>query len=110
MSATLSLPPGPKGSPLAGSLKPFSDRRLDWLVEIARTYGPLCSFRLGPRRCLLVSDPDLIEQVLVTDYKKYVKHFGARLYKPLLGNGLVTSAGSPSRRSSRPGCRTTPRP
>src|SRR4051812_114005 len=93
MSATLSLSPGPKGSLLAGSLKPFSDRRLDWLVEIARTYGPLCSFRLGPRRCLLVSDPDLIEQVLVTDYKNYVKHFGARLYRPLLGNGLVTSEG-----------------
>jgi cytochrome P450 len=93
MSATLSLPPGPKGSPLAGSLQPFNDRRLDWLVEIARTHGPVCSFRLGPRRCLLVSDPDLIEQVLVTDYKKYVKHFGARLYRPLLGNGLVTSEG-----------------
>src|SRR5215211_3666565 len=93
MSATVSLAPGPKGSPLAGSLKPFNDRRLDWLVEIARDYGPVCSFRLGPRRCLLVSDADLIEQVLVTDYKNYVKHFGARYYKPLLGNGLVTSEG-----------------
>ena len=93
MSATLRLPPGPKGSPVAGSLKPFNDRRLDWLVEIARTYGPVCAFRLGPRRCLLVSEPDLIEQVLVTDYKHYVKHFGARMYRPLLGNGLVTSEG-----------------
>jgi cytochrome P450 len=93
MPTTLALPPGPKGSPLAGSLRPFNDRRLDWLAEIARTYGPVCAFRLGPRRCLLVSDPDLIEQVLVTDAKNYVKHFGARLYKPLLGNGLVTSEG-----------------
>ena len=93
MSATLSLSPGPKGSLLAGSLKPFSDRRLHWLVEMAREYGPIYSFRLGPRRCFLVSDPDLIEQVLVTDYKQYVKHFGARMYKPLLGNGLVTSEG-----------------
>src|SRR3954454_11715548 len=94
MPATLSLPPGPKGSVLAGSLKPFSDRRLDWLVEIARTYGPVCAFRLGPRRCLLVSDPDLIEQVLVTDYKKYVKHFGARMYRHLVGNVLVPSEGA----------------
>lgn len=93
MSATVSRPPGPRGSPLAGSLRPFSDRRLDWLVEIARDYGPVCAFRLGPRRCLLVSDPDLIEQVLVTDSRNYVKHFGARFYKPLLGNGLVTSEG-----------------
>jgi cytochrome P450 len=93
MAATLSLPPGPKGSRIAGSLQPFNDRRLNWLVEIARDYGPVCAFRLGPRRCLLVTDPDLIEQVLVTDYKKYVKHFGARMYRPLLGNGLVTSEG-----------------
>src|SRR4051794_41964739 len=93
MSATLSLPPGPKGSLLAGSLKPFSDRRLDWLVEMAREYGPGYSFRLGPRRCLLVSDPDLIEQVLVTHYKKYVKHFRARMYPPPPGNRLVTSEG-----------------
>src|SRR5947209_14058067 len=93
MCATLSLPPGPKGSPLAGSMRPFIGRGPDWLVEIAREYGPVCRFRLGPRRCVLVSDPDVIEQVLVTDYKKYVKHFGARAYKPLLGNGLVTSEG-----------------
>src|SRR5262249_28705859 len=26
-------------------------------------------------------------------YKHFVKHFGARMYKPLLGNGLVTSEG-----------------
>jgi cytochrome P450 len=36
---------------------------------------------------------NLIEQVLVTDAKYYVKHFGARMYKPVLGNGLVTSEG-----------------
>jgi cytochrome P450 len=89
----LPAPPGPRGSLLAGSLKPFADRRLDWLIEMARAHGPVCTFRLGPRRCMLVNDPDLIEQVLVTDAKHYIKHFGARMYKPLLGNGLVTSEG-----------------
>jgi len=29
----------------------------------------------------------------VTDSKHYIKHFGARMYKPVLGNGLVTSEG-----------------
>ena len=32
------------------------------------------------------SGPDLIEQVLVTDAKNYIKHFGARAFKPVLGN------------------------
>ena len=93
MPATLAAPPGPKGTPLAGVLKPFNDRRLEYLLECARIYGPVCALRLGPRRTLLVSDPDLIEHVLVTDAKNYIKHFGARMYSPLLGNGLVTSEG-----------------
>ena len=42
----------------------------------------------------LASGPDLIEQVLVTDAKHYIKHFGARAFKPVLGNGLVTSEGA----------------
>jgi cytochrome P450 len=42
----------------------------------------------------LASDPDFIEQVLVTDAKHYIKHFGARAFKPVLGNGLVTSEGA----------------
>src|SRR5262249_47866134 len=91
--AVLRSPPGPKGTPLAGVLKPFNERRLDFLLECARNYGPVCAMRLGRRRTLLVSDPDLIEQVLVTDAKNYIKHFGARMYSPLLGNGLVTSEG-----------------
>ena len=31
--------------------------------------------------------------MLVTDAKHYTKHFGARTFKPILGNGLVTSEG-----------------
>ena len=49
---------------------------------------------MGPRRLFLASGPDLIEQVLVTDAKYYIKHFGARAFKPVLGNGLVTSEGA----------------
>lgn len=88
------LPPGPKGTLVGGNLRQFAARRLDFFTDTARQYGPISSFRFGPRRVFLVTDPDLIEQVLVTDAKHYVKHFGARAYKPVLGNGLVTSEGS----------------
>lgn len=84
------LPPGPPTSSLiGGNLRDFSARRLDFFTDLARTYGPLASFRFGPKRLFLASDPALIEQVLVTD----VKHFGARAYMPVLGRGLVTSEG-----------------
>jgi hypothetical protein len=32
--------------------------------------------------------------VLVRDAKHYIKHFGAPAFKPVLGNGLVTSEGA----------------
>ena len=86
-------PPGPTGRFLTGNLSDFLHARLDFLTRCAERYGDVCSFRFGPRRMFLANHPDLIEQVLVTDARHYVKHFGARLYKPILGNGLVTSEG-----------------
>jgi cytochrome P450 len=87
------LPPGPKGTLLGGSLRDFRKHSLEFFLDIARRYGDLVSFRFGPKRIFLVNHPDLIEKVLVTDARHYIKHFGARMYKPVLGNGLVTSEG-----------------
>jgi cytochrome P450 len=88
------LPPGPKGTLLGGNVRQFRAGLLSFLLETAREYGPLASFRVGPGRVFLASGHDLIEQVLVTDAKHYIKHFGARAFKPVLGNGLVTSEGA----------------
>ena len=93
MVATHHLPPGPKGRFLSGNIRDFAAGRLDFLTKCAAEYGDICSFRFGPRRVYLVNHPDLIEQVLVTDASRYIKHFGARVYKPVLGEGLVTSEG-----------------
>jgi len=88
------LPPGPNGTLLGGNVRQFRAGLLNFLLETARDYGPLASFRIGPRRVFLASGHELIEQVLVTDAKHYIKHFGARAFKPVLGNGLVTSEGA----------------
>jgi cytochrome P450 len=96
MSIALSqgtLPPGPIGTLIGGSLSQIGPRRVDFFLDLARTYGPVSSFRVGRWRLFLVSDPELIQQVLVTDARFYIKHFGARTFKPVLGNGLVTSEG-----------------
>ena len=105
MPTQTGLPPGPRGTWIGGNLHQFGPRRLDFLVDVARQYGGLASIRFGTRRIFLASDPNLIEQVLVTDAKHYIKHFGARAYKPILGNGLVTSEGETwlrQRRLSQP--------
>ena len=88
------LPPGPRGTLLGGNIHQFRTDILDFLLETARDYGPLASFRVGPRQVFLASGPDLIEQVLVTDAQHYIKHFGAQAFKPVLGNGLITSEGA----------------
>lgn len=87
------LPPGPKGSLLGGNVRGFGLRRLDYFIDVVREYGDIVYLRFGPKRIFLISRPDLVEQVLVTDARHYIKHFGARMYKPVLGNGLVTSEG-----------------
>ena len=95
------LPPGPRGTLIGGSIRQFRSDLLDLLLNTARDYGPLASFRVGPRRVFLASGPDLIEQVLVSDAKHYIKHFGARAFRPVLGNGLVTSEGTFWRRQRK---------
>ncbi|WP_045835919.1 cytochrome P450 [Hyphomicrobium sp. 99] len=91
--AKAGLPPGPKGTLIGGNISQIGPRRVDFFLDLARTYGSIASFRVGGWHLFLVSDPELIQQVLVTDARHYVKHFGARVFKPILGNGLVTSEG-----------------
>ena len=63
------LPPGPKGTIIGGNTRQLRAGPLDFFLNTAREYGPLASFRIGPKRVFLASGPDLIEQVLVTDAK-----------------------------------------
>jgi len=87
------LPPGPRGRYFSGNVADFRQHRLEFFTDCAQQYGDISCFRFGPRRCYLLNRPDLIERVLLTDARHYIKHFGARNYKPVLGNGLVTSEG-----------------
>ena len=92
--ATATLrPPGPKGHLLLGNLPDFRHDMLTFATECARTYGDVVAFRLGPRRCLLINHPDLIEEVLVTNARNFIKHFVLRMKPSLLGKGLLTSNG-----------------
>src|SRR5262245_57690366 len=86
-------PPGPKGHLIWGHFGPFRHDALGFLTRCAREHGDVAHFRLGRRRIALVSHPDLIEQVLVTDNRNFIKHFAFDLLRPTMGNGLLTSEG-----------------
>src|SRR5262245_30589302 len=81
-------PPGPKGTLLGGNLHEFRRDRLGFFTRCAREFGDVAAIRLGPLRALLVAHPDGIEQVLVTGSRNFTKHFGLRMNRLLLGNGL----------------------
>lgn len=76
-----------------GNLPDFRRDRLAFLTNAARTYGDVAAFRLGQRRVYLVSHPDLLEQVLVTANRQFIKHFALRLNPLVFGKGLLTSEG-----------------
>ena len=94
-------PAGLKPRRFIGHLLEFRADRLAFLRECARLYGDVVPLRLPGRPILLFNHPDLIEQVLVTQARHFVKHFGLRVYKPVLGNGLVTSEGDFWRRQRK---------
>ncbi len=75
---------------------------LAYLLQARREGGPICRLPLGVINPYLVSDPALIEQVLVSDNKSYSKDFFMRLLgREALGQGLLSSEGDFWRRQRR---------
>jgi cytochrome P450 len=85
-------PSGPKAKLLTGHLSEFQSDPLGFLSLLSKEHGPVASFRLGPfQRVKLVSDPDLIKEILVTKQKYFIKSRDIRVLKSLVGEGLLTS-------------------
>src|SRR3954465_9149844 len=103
MSTTLARPAldGPKGHWIKGNLSQFVDGRLRFLEENFERYGDVFKIRLGPKPILVVSHPDMVEEVLVTKNRSFVKHFALKRTKLTLGQGLLTSEGEFWRRQRK---------
>jgi cytochrome P450 len=86
-------PPGPRGRLLSGNLRQYFADPLGFMTQCARQYGDVVALRFGPKPVLLLSHPDLVEYVLVTGNRNFKKDFTIQLYRPFLGNGLLTSEG-----------------
>ncbi len=104
MATTLDAPktiPGPRGHWFRGNLRQFTSDRLGFLADCARTYGDVVALRFAHRKLILVNHPDLVEEVLVTRNRQFIKHFALRMAKNTLGEGLLTSEGDFWRRQRR---------
>ncbi len=94
-------PPLRKGLPLLGVLPQFRRNPPEFLRHTARSHGDLVHFRLGPQDIYLVSNPDWIKDILVTNQTNFTKSRFLERAKILLGEGLLTSEGEFHHRQRR---------
>jgi cytochrome P450 len=90
---SIGYPPGPHSILPNKLLRGFMHDPIKTLMDIARTYGDICHFKFGRQHIYLLNNPDYIEDVLIRNYKNFIKSRGLQVSKRLLGEGLVTSEG-----------------
>ncbi len=93
--------PGPKGIWPVGQMYAFSRDPLTLLKGLAREYGDVARFKAGPQSVYLLSHPDYVRDVLVTNNARFKKGRALQRAKRLLGEGLLTSEGEFHRRQRR---------
>jgi cytochrome P450 len=93
LSTPAKLPPGPESTSWTGSFKAYSRDPLGYLTALVRDYGDITTLRYYNFRVYFVNHPDYIEEVLVTQNRKFIKGRILRANRRLFGNGLLTSEG-----------------
>ncbi|MDX1947147.1 MAG: cytochrome P450 [Pirellulaceae bacterium] len=94
-------PPGPRGHWLYGQLREYRRDRLGFLESLKAEYGPLASYRLGHHPFVVVSEPAVIEEVLVTRNRQFGKFYITAMLREVFGDGLLTSEGDAWRQRRR---------
>lgn len=91
--AKIARPAGPKGKFLIG-ISPIATRdQLTALADWAREFGDLYHCRFLIYHIYFANRPDYIEQILVTQHRKFFKGRALQANRELFGNGLLTSEG-----------------
>jgi len=98
---TLLYPPGPKSMLPGSNLLALRRDPLGFFTKLAREFGDVAYFKLGPQEMFLLNHPDSIRDVLVTHHRNFMKGRGLQRAKRLLGEGLLTSEGEFHRRQRR---------
>lgn len=93
-SAARKLPPGPASHYLVRNFVDLTSDWLGFLTRCAREYGDVVYFRLLNTPVCLLSHPDDIESVLVTQAANFEKSRDYRALGTVIGNGLLKSEGN----------------
>jgi cytochrome P450 len=97
-TGSLPHPPGPQGLPVIGGLLPFLASPMEAITAIARRYGGVARVPLRGKHLYVVSDPEVLKEMLVAHRQKYMKNIRYRHIQALLGQGLLLSEAAEWRR------------
>ncbi|MGE5750289.1 MAG: cytochrome P450, partial [Gemmatimonas sp.] len=92
MTATPDLS-GLRANVFTGTLSPFARNPLETMTRAAEEQGPIATLRFGNANAMLVSDPAMIEELLVGRRVDFIKAGPARDQRRLLGSGLLINEG-----------------
>jgi cytochrome P450 len=93
--------PGPKELPFIGSVHRRFSGPLEFFRELQATCGDAARFTLFNERFLLLSDPALVNEVLVTKQHAFRKGKALEGARVFLGNSLLVSEGEEHTRQRR---------
>ena len=96
------LPPKAPGWPVIGNMLAFQRDPLGFLCDTRERYGDVVRVQIGPLKVTLLSDPDHVEDILLTRSKLWQKdRFLQQTLRPVLGEGLLSSEGDFWRKQRR---------
>jgi cytochrome P450 len=91
-------PPGPRGLPVIGCLLPILRNPMNTLAKAARQFGGIVRIPIRGKYLYLVSEPELLRELLVTNRDKYMKNIRYRHIQALVGQGMLLSEAAEWRR------------
>ncbi len=76
------------------TVREFAGNPLEFVDRMVREYGPVVRLRLGIQPALLVAEPNLVHEILVTKHHSFAKEPRAkRIIRNMAGAGTIASEG-----------------
>ncbi|XP_031237470.1 thromboxane-A synthase isoform X3 [Mastomys coucha] len=79
----------PKPSPFVGNLMFFRQGFWKSQLELRERYGPLCGYYLGRRMYVVISEPDMIKQVLVENFSNFSNRMASGLEPKMVADSVL---------------------
>lgn len=97
MSGRHTVVPGPGGVPFLGNLPRFAKDPLAFFEQL-HGHGDMVSWRFGRNRCVFLSDPACIGELLTETERTFDQPALGIAFRTVMGNGVVVARGADWRR------------